>query len=345
MDLSCLTNIFGLSLADCACFPKDGLGSINITDSTTGLYLQEMEGMPSLNMIDASKDCGAGNIYKMMDLARKNAINEVATAIMLKLGSRYKKKHQPFKGVIGETAWTNNLSLTPATREYAFVSKKFTGMRMQIKRIALMGTGATPVAVTVYKQLPNGLGGFHESKEELKTVELVTGSASPIYAETENFFLPLDGSRYAFSYEYDGTYTVRDNKLGCGCGGRPSEVFKYISGQDSSSAYGFVLDAEVICNASDLICLNANTSEEMRLALGYAAMYKAGQKLIIAIANSNQINRYTMTSTTELQASLNMYQTKYDAMIEWIVSTGGIDVSLSDCLQCEPRARVVTALG
>src|SRR5689334_1077658 len=104
----CLTNLIGITQSDCSCVVS-GLSLENLTeqwykDSTSGLFLDELEGIVPLKSAAESTECD-GDMATFYYNSRNSAIQQLGDDILAGLENKYKRRNRNYTGKMGATSF------------------------------------------------------------------------------------------------------------------------------------------------------------------------------------------------------------------------------------------------
>ena len=363
MSLTCWDYIFGLSRTECTCY--DPPADYDISNS--GLYLDELESLKTLTSLE---NCENGNdVWDLMEKVREEAVLTFIGDANAMLQTDYKLKRRPFSGTIGRIKNTGILSTTVGyIAGVRWACADIVGGIAHITKIGTLFNGTGVINLTIY----NNLG------ETVDTVALNT-VANVHTLNTVDIELPLhDG--YIENLEYYFVYTVGalkplNNTISCNCGKNPfynvnnpcyyqSQTNKQygwanylmvggyylptlVTDSCTTSSvnylYGLTFDLELKCKVNEVLCEDYMDYEGNPLALymAHAVRYKAGELLINRIELSPNLNRETMINTEAAAAARDVFITKYNDIVKYIVDR--IDISVNDCLECRDLQEMIKA--
>lgn len=352
--LDCYSTIYGLSRTDCNCFTT-GI-PWNVSDSDSGLYLDEVEGL-SLEVLKNVGDCVNGSLWELMERARASSILSYKTDLMNYIGQRTLRRRQSFSGMIGDDRWNTRLQLSEnfagLTWQVAPVRSGF----MRFKGVGMLFDSAGAFDVILYDNQSNTpLATWNVTAAQTTMLgqvtwfRLPTPLSLPLYDSSKNYL------RYWLIYIPSTAPNPKDNRLNCGCGNLPSyNVWSLNSPQFKSmnppnakynwfdwaimkgtrgnlltqreqqwliteEMHGLVIDADFICKNEDIICkdLLDYDNDELSMVQAYCTRYKAAEILIELILSSPKPNRFTLLDRERLWGKRNHYRKEYDGRIEYI---------------------------
>ena len=352
--MTCLENIIKLSRTNCNCFPQ-GSPAVNISDGQTEVYLDELEGL-NLSILTGAADCEEGNIWEMMVKARENAIYQFQSDLMSCIEDNYIAKRPNYSGYIGELAHNSSLSITETTAGIVVRFPRIVGGKLKLRKIGLIMNAALAISVSIYNNdlnqtTPIGTYTINSLANAVNFGTLVTPLELPLWSNSVN------NLEYYFVYNVSG-FQPRNNKTVCvPCSGGVKNVVwanwltvtgikgngtDYASYRNTAEINGLVLDAELTCNGSRVICSDEypldfeNNGKARQMA--YAVRFKAGALLIDDILSSPQINRYTMMDREALYGKRNHYRAKYEEWIKYLCAN--TPIINNDCWICKPSGLI-----
>lgn len=312
-------HIIGLSATapDCTEF-----AAVDITTSTSGLYLDDMDQL-NLNILDASSDCSTGSIWDLLFKARKNALKELETDLIVGTGAINKQAKEPYFGYIGQPNYRGALMVPNGSRQSLELQLPFReSVSLKIKRIGFLADSNSVVPVSI--------SGYPEP------FQVVVTQNTPSFLNLETpIQIPFEGQRLEFSYIADG-FNPLNNETSCGCGVKDRKLAALIDNVLSRPASGIILDVEIACDPKNMIFLNHDQNYGIAQVLAYATRYKAAELLIERILNADNINRYTMLEPEYLYGKRSQFRKEYQTRINWLISSEGFNLGLDSCYVCKP---------
>lgn len=315
------------------------------THSTSGLFLDELEGIVPIKAVDASTDCEdemATFYYRSIKTASQTLGND----ILINLATRFKSAKKAYKGKIGGTSFSGT---TTISKTYAGVRYRTLPMKGGVWKIdkvyAMMNADAT-FDIEIYK--------IEYGATVYELVQTLTGIQSLANKVKENV-LPAQvvielseiGADFYFVYQPSG-FQPRTNSLSCGCGSKETPLLQYmsksgVSGNDldylpqfsvSSVGNGIALEGEIGCDTSSIVCSSFETDSNMAIAMATAVQYKAAELVHEYVLKQADISRYTMVNREYLWGKRNHFKSEYNDRINWLVANA--DMNLIDCYTCAP---------
>lgn len=324
-------NIFGLSAKAPECFTTEtAITKAEIETSDSGLYLDELDDL-NLNMAGAAFDCSEGNIFELMDKAKKNALLELQTSLLAGLSGTAKQRRTPFIGLIGSEASKGTVAASDGDVLRLILKPTLPkSVILKIKRIGLLLDSDAVVQVNI----PTTGQAF----------EVVTAARTPSYYQFpkgEELIINLS-DEYGTANQVEFNYTVQGfrplaNLASCGCGQRDQVLGAFFEGGSiiSQQANGILLDVEITCDPKNVIILNYEQNPAASAVLAKSALLKTAELLIERINSSDNINRYTMLDSQYLWGKRNHFRKEYQDRISWLLTSEGLDLSKDSCFVCK----------
>lgn len=348
--MECLSKIIGVTNSDCPCL-IDGLTpeeKAALKESTSGLYMDELEGglsMSGITMLDACK-----NFAQMSLAARDTAVKKINADVLAAMAVKYKSGKPAFIGYIGRPSYAGTLQ---ASHQYQFMRltpvelsdavMKVTGLKIIVDRGAIL----TVQILSVPK------GGNQGTVVLSENVQTTANTYTTIPLPNGGLSLPLslNGSVLEYYVIWDrnvaGGVNPKDLTMDCNCGVSGNGFGEYLRADGGqltdlnllntvvnrdNYSHGITMDVELRCVPGNLICREFSKENAIAITMAWAVMYKAGELLIEAALGSNQVNRYTMMNREYLWGKRNHFRKEYDTRIQYLTSV--MDVSSTDCYIC-----------
>lgn len=351
--LECLIKSVGVTNSDCDCIVNglDDATKAALKESTSGIYLDGLADAPnwkSISNIDVCK-----NFAEMSLDARDEAIQEFQDDLTIAIFNVHKKAARNYIGSISKTAYKATLQNNRRFQGIRIVGNERTDAVIKISKIRIVGNGSGQMNLKVVRSLYG-----HNDFELLQTYafEAIANNYADVPLGSSGLEIPLGKDLHAYEYffYYDReelpTFFPKDTALGCGCNGSDKDLLEtyadirgvsftnqetpnVFSGDEFS--HGIVMNVEIICKATDLICRNYKQNDNISIASNYAIRFKANEMLIEKIFASNNVNFYTMMKSEYLWGKRNHFRKQYEERIQYIASE--IDPSLSDCMSCKAK--------
>lgn len=334
----CLTTLLGLTDTAPACYtlPVDEAELAAVTDTATGLYLTDAEG---LRLGPATgQQCGT-DIYDRLAKARRLGAFQLRADLE---AGRLKSFGPSVFQQRGSLGGTSNGQLapvgTPARLRFA-TAHRYAGA-YRLTRLALYAD--QPVT-----DAPLLLDG-----EQVSLVSSVSGPVKGLLSglPAGGLLVPLDGESHTLEVVLPDGVRVYRNKVYCfGCNaGSPwaLSVKNSILGWDSNTeANGLSLQAAEECTAdADMLCYIIGSDEEGSPArypdltrhIGLALLYKAAQLFTDSLLADANKSRYTMLEPKALAALSDKYAGEYTQRLAWLNSPGGLGQVQHPCYAGSP---------
>lgn len=343
--LPCFENIFGLSRTSCTCTDAGKPNDAEI--SASGIFLDELEGIPNFQAIENANACmGLWDIYSA---ARVQGTERMQDDTTIALNTLYKKSKKSWEGKIGKAEFTeNNLTTadfvgiryrTELTRDSVFI----------INSASIALNASTNGTISVYKGYRNSSipVEFIAEFEFVSVANLLAPVSLPvplILPMADDMNMDID---YFLMYQMPVGTQAKNTAATCNCGPNERLLHQYITPQGvavnnllelprtysgNKFGNGLIVYGEIRCKSDSLLCRSAKDNIEIFTSAAYAARYKAGELVIERILNSPDVSRYTMMNREYLWGKRNHYQKQYNISIQFI--SQNIDVSGSDCYEC-----------
>lgn len=346
--MDCLSEIIGITNTDCPCI-IDGLEPSEIEAirrSTSGLYLDELEGglsMRGVSQIDSCQD------FAQMSLgARDVAVKKLYADIMATLNQKYKTSKGSFTGSIGRPSYTANINVSNRYQYLRLRPLEFTDALLKVSAIRLIVDRVIDTTVKIIQTQTDGNQGT-EIFSQAVTTGANTYTNIPLGAAALELPLVVNGEIQEYYVVWDrGTTEAKpkDLKISCNCGGGVTGFDKYVHVQGGEMdnidmlgiktkggfTQGLSLDVDIRCVPGKLICREYDNDNAIAVTMAWATMYKAGEILIESVMGSAEVNRYTMMNREYLWGKRNHFRKEYDSRIMYLSTV--IDVSSSDCFIC-----------
>lgn len=359
-DPTCFNDIIGFSRTTCDCYDVT-----NYTDSKSGLYLSELEGV-NIKSLNDLPDCDKGIMTERYYTAYQNAIQYLRNDVQMEASKHFGQRFSPFVGNIGLAQ--KDATYTGITQTYAYIRlmcRQLVGATMTIKGINTIFEGTGVKTVWLYNNLNELLGTY-----QLNTTANTYTTNNITDIELDLFDARVDYPEYFLVYEVAGN-RPKNNALNCQkCGNvysfnrskpcwniNPAKKIgwqNYVcvaSGQTDTLDFeaastlnnsgfgtymlGLVLDVDIKCDFKQFLC-SADfdfDNEPVAKGIAVALRFKTGSLMLHDILASGEINRWTMIDHDSLLANIAYYDERYKAIYEWLGEN--IDTTKSDCWICK----------
>ncbi len=353
--MECLSKVIKLSRTECECF-DDGKPT-DYNEGKANIYLDELEGFPTLSGLQGAESCAEGGIWDMMAKARENAEEQFITDTLACLSLRYTPKRNPYTGIVGSIKWTNAIPYSQNMAGAKMKPTQIIGGYWTIKKFGLLFSTTATFNISVYS---------NEDMENPIAVYPVTSAANNLQYITLTDPLKLkmwstevDKIEYYFVYDLIGTYMPLNNKNCSGCGqtdsNRPYAPWVTARGMvgnnttdldeftETTELNGIVLDSSFSCDSTRLICSDENPldfeGDGIARQIAVTIRWKAAEILIEKLLASDNINRYTMLDNERLWGKRNHFRKLYDEWIAWLCEN--TELKNIDCLACRQNSNVI----
>jgi hypothetical protein len=218
---------------------------------------------------------------------------------------------------------------------------------MKLNRIGLALNTSDTVSVSIYNNDEN-------TTTPIATYSINTIANQLVYATLATpLELPLwsrNVSKIEYYIVYDrGTMQPKDCKVDCLCGGKAAPWKQWVSANGISGtgtdyslfnrneySNGLVLDIDLRCQASQLICSDERPldfeNEGWDMQIAYAIRWKAAALAFQKFLDSDELNRYTTMDREKTYGMRNHARKMYSEFIEYLCNNKTID---SGCLRCK----------
>lgn len=348
---ACFENIIGLSRTPCECV-DDAPVEAGISES--GLYLDELPGL-NLRVIDATRDCGEGSIWDMMERARANAIEDTKAEIMACIGANTDPARQPGTSQVGvdKKATATGHSLLMAYHGMTLQTAKVKGGSFQVTEIAtsFKSDAALPATIELKVYQREAISGDPVATYTLPVINnrtVWTTLPEPLELSMSEF--GTDPPRYWFLFTPASGMKAMNDLIKCGCGGTFVPTWnidnpQYLSRQQKNGMIwadwamaggtkgntlaerddwsvenmtnGLMLRVKFECDETTSFCSgNPNyATDPIQKVIAHAVRYRAGSNLIASLLSKVEINQYTMTGGKQLKENREEYEKAFNSRI------------------------------
>lgn len=361
--LPCTENIIGITQKDCDCFTESLQSDPVIAGwyhlSTSGLFLDELDGIESMWSTDESLVCDQ-TLADFYAKARKTSIVKTQDEVLKQINDRFTKQDRSFIGSLGAKAFTKGVDIS----EDSFYGMYFR-MRpivdgvMIVNSLDTMFEETATFDVLIYRRYVRS-----NMYELVDTIEGVESTANRYVknALTEPMTLPMydttDGElEYYFVYDHTGL-TPKNNMPTCGgCGRVESKASNYVTkygvhGTDTTdlanwertavNAYGISLQVEFRCDADSLICRMFETLNEWKQQFAYSVLLKAGIIVHNEIIRSPEVSRAQMIDRDGVIAQMGVWEADYYNRVTWLAQN--VNPNVNDCYMCDNKKLKVSPI-
>ena len=357
MAYDCLNNLIGITASECDC-TIEGLTNEDLdvgleegehwyTQTTSGLLLDDLEGIVPLKSVDESAEC-ENEMANWYYRALNSAIQQMADDILIGLTQRAVNGKKTYTGKVAGTSYGSMFNVTAfGYAGLKLYAKPMKGGKITINKIYTMMDAAATFDILVYKQINNSV-----EVELLQTISDIASLANAVKTNDLTTPVTLDLSEYGcnfFLLYVPNGFNPRTNSTSCGCGAKEILLRNFLqvngaAGNDItnpnnfttySNAMGIALDAVVGCDTTKIICESFTNDDGVAKVMAYAARFKAGELVHEFVSKSGNINRYTMTSQESIWGKRSHFRSEYNARINWLVAN--LDLTLIDCYKCNDK--------
>lgn len=366
----CLEFIIGLSTTDCACFDADK--PVNFDRSDSGLHLGDIDDLP-LDYAKAAEDCDSGNLWEMLDDARKKGITEMKAALMQSITSKVKLTRQPWSGIVADVLkFGKDVTLDTNYASFSFICADSVSGFIRLRRIGLLFKTSQTFNIELWSNYQDTAIATYSVTSDTNRLAWYT---LPTPIELPMSRPEVDFVQYWLVYATASAPVPKDIKINCGCGydipewspRRPVFYNCYTEGKkikerwpefimargqagdditertsnwnSSTETNGLAIDADFSCRQDEIICKDHldYAYNTMAMALAFAVLYRSAFILCRMILASGNLNRYTLLEREALYGKRNEYEKKFKDTITWLttemIKPESIN-AVSDCLQC-----------
>lgn len=358
--MNCLQNVLGITRAECKCVtdalkPKagSGLAADWYKASTSGLFLDEVEGIYPLNAQHTNSGC-CGELAEFYVNAIETAKTLLQDDLIQKFSERYRQAQKMYSGQAGSFNFTDNQPVSGTWAGIWINSNQLIGGKIKIKAIHTLFSAAGTITLKLYRR-PFGAN-------YLEFVQDITNVGTNLNAmASTNLPSPveLDMADHSYFLLYDTTgLQPKNNPVSCGCG-YTENIFKTfatlvgVNGTDlnyfpnwsqQANAFGLALTLEIGCDASNIICSMYNADLSYQKVMAHAIRFRAAAIVHERILSSTRINIWTLQSREHLYGKRNHFIAEYEQRIQWFANQ--TDVSrVSNCFICNTDHKAISKTG
>lgn len=332
---NCFPNQVGITTRDCDCFPNSAESGFNITESTSGLYLDKF-----VDLRDAAFErCGESDsvltrMNKALEQSFKDVTLDIADYLEGQLG--FKSKGH-FKGEIGTKAFRSDLSKPQTYRGVKILPKNRQGGIVRVTGVDILLSDTSTFDLTFV----DGNTGETVTRE-------VTSTANEW--KTTNFSEAYEFSMEDLSGEEDHGFIVyhtqtgtKNHKIDCGCGRKPkwtsfldargvlsnSNDVDDLFASSSEYSYGVRLHVQVTCQLEAEICQFEGTRDR---ALAEARVLITAINILKEMITTREVTKFTVYEDKSALEQIEGYQQEYYRRISYLAK----NAQGSDCYYCNP---------
>lgn len=359
MSLNCFDYIIGVTESTCTCLTT-GLGTDKVGDeiwykiSKSGLFLDRLPGIVEIRGIDAASPCN-NEVATFYKTAIKDAIKEMHDDLVAGLLKKFKQVKLAYSGKALSTDYSGN---DVNVSKYAGVRIRTSGMKggsLQINNIFTMFANTGTITIKVYRAITGSDNIEHV--EDITGITTESNKVKPNVLATPKSY-PLCEEGYDYFFLYDTTDMIpKNNPLDCGCGNSQAQLKAYaeflgVTGSDlngiadftqRSNAHGLAFDLAIGCDTSAVVCDLYTNFQDFKVVMSHAVRFKAGELVQEMVANSGQVNRYTLLAKEHIWGKRNHFRTEYADRIMWMVENANLEEY--ECYLCNNKTLNIRKAG
>lgn len=368
-NTNCFEGVVGFTRTECPCEAPFPLG---YTDSKSGLYVDELEGM-ALDKAKAGANCNTGSLWDFAAKAISNATSQFQVDLNNALSALTKKAILTFKGVIGNAEPLKQVPMQNG--KYAgvgMIARRAKGLRISLDKIVLKFAYTGTLRVNLV---------------DLTSGELIEEYDIPVTSGRVTTFplpVPFDLTQedeyfrfrtYGLVAETSSVIKPHETYVSCGCGDwklfnqwnteapdfkvhstqmtnewTSSLIVKGIQGSDpldvstmttDEKTYGILPVVSIIC-ANEIGWCDSDvdwTRDEIPAAAAYAIRYLAAYNLYSSLLASSASNPVLARDREYVYGQRNHYQKEYNNYIAFLADELSKPENInrySDCYNCSP---------
>lgn len=356
--MSCLTNIIGITRTENPCF-TDAF-SEEAAISTSGLYLDEITGFPSLKVFADMAADESSTLEKLLMKAREDGVELFKEELYKQLGLRYMVSKKSYVGNVGNTKYNTSLNTNYPYTGLVLDMKNMAGAEVKVKGIKPFFNFDGNVTIKLYKAYLSG--NKYQVVEEMAEYTIPAKITAPALSEITPITLSAtDEEGTAYSYLWlvelaNGQYP-RDNSNSCGCGNKEAVMSSYLkpygingntledllTSSKTDKINGIYLNIEARCTGGDFICQNYNDSVYLKTAIEHQIQRISAAQAMTKILTSDLINRYTLLKGEEISHSINILNSVFKKNMIWVAEN--MNMLGNDCFVCNTTGDNAGPLG
>lgn len=357
--IDCLETLVGITRDECECLPEiPESHQFNITESTSGVYIDELLDIQMSNQ----GPCGPDDEYVRINRAMESAERQLVTDLVYELTTEKKqdngriippmsKSLNSWRGMFGDYKQKSTAVSTAEYMGLRLTSKIYRGATVKIIKAYVNNREAGEVTVGI----KNSLG------EQIKSEAAVTVATAGTWVEIEdwaNTTLSLSTTENTGLDYYlytKGNSTPYRNEMPCTCGSpewmkyfkrtgfKASDLDEYISdGQGGAMVstdmmYGLRFEFELDCSIEQSLCQITGDSRDM---LARALAYGTCMKVIESVKTDNKSSLWANVQPERLAHMHKQFEEPYLALIQGLSATQ----NWSPCYSCNLITRRTTLL-
>lgn len=312
MDITCITNVIGISNRDCPCLEDKPDGWTATNTSHTGYMVDDPEYLVQLTSSIWS-DCESDeSIWATLVEARLKAANDLVTRLLLSIGKTHTPLFGNINGQVGNDKNTTG-ALTAASSDW--LGQRYTpqhiGATLTMRKLTLRIDTAGTYTVGLYKEDGTligstvdlvSVGSFTPVSKDVTMIHRFT-DLKPVYLiyqrtgalpDNSQIYCPTCGNTQPFYYNYLGVSGVQASGL---------TSLGYSTTNYNAYNYGLFVDFTYQCDYLSWLCDRYTdfwaTTPFGRLfgkLMQMLAAYHVNEKIL----NSVSVNHYTLVSAKEI---------------------------------------------
>lgn len=345
MDLTCITNVVGISTRDCPCLDAKPGDWSTVNTSKSGYYVDNPEFTIPLQT-SVFEDCDDdGNIWDLYQAARNKAINDVVTRLLLSIGDFHSASFGNVKATIGQKK-QSHANISGLTDNW--VGHRYTplhvGATLTVRTVDLQIDLAGTYAIKLMKEDGTEIGSYDYTSAgsnasdvqspttlthrftDLKPVYLVfdRGSGVPVNSE---IYCPTCGGKTPYYYNYlnvAGVSTTDETN------------WKYATTANSHRNYGLFAEVTYQCDYLAWLCDTYDdfwSSTEFGRLFGKVLEMMASWHVNHKILNTANVNYYTLVAADTIAKQNVQIAKLVDEMIPVLASK--LPNDFSNCFTCK----------
>ncbi len=375
VNLSCFTNIIGLSRTACNCFPGKPAG----TDvSLSNLFLDEQEGV-FLDAVNALRDCQSGNLWEHMLWAREEATNMYIMELKNCMELNANRALPQFSGTIGNEPFTKNENIAAVWAGQAWALANKRGAKIKIKRVgaAFNQTSVAGLTLLIKDDL---------NAAPLFTIPLNTTQDTMYWNTVSGIEIPMhtvskDCKYLYFIYQLPVGWLPKEMNASCGCGNmgivniwcggngckpnfKPADngdtrydwlKWLLITGiktqenpvtattnlQPDWNLKGLIMDVDITCETDSALCPESGlnfSADPLALVHAYAIRYKSSALLYSRLLSTSNISRFTTKNREYMADKVVEWNTEFQQRLLYVCNQSVDRKNINrynDCLSCK----------
>lgn len=342
--MDCLKNVIGITRNECECFTgnftEEEKAEMRISNS--GLYLDELQGLPKLADIRESLICK--DYVNEAKTAIENAIKQTYDDVLISLAEKYKTSKKKYIGSIGQSSFFSTIE-SLGYNIFKVHSFEDTDAVLTINGVRVVTSKSGLIDFRLLKEVNGVVSVIYELNDVQATANSFTG-LNPSKPIELNLIENNSSVNYYFIWnpKTDSEIKPKDTKISCGCSGGDafSDYVQVVSGtspdlntlatNDLKYTRGFVLDISAKCETGKIICKEYSNENAVAITMANMVRFLAGADFIAKILNSGKVNRFTLMNADVLKMTRQQFLSEYENRLVWL--SQNIEVTNSDCFIC-----------